>query len=410
MPDRSVKQLLKAAVPQGALNFYDRVRREMALSKAAKDMRALHRKGLPAFDCGPADAVELAANWLCRAQDQSTTRDGGVARHFSLNSGWSPSYPETTGYIVPTFIQLDSLDPDRGYGKRARRMLDWLEDIQMECGGFQGGMITSAPVPVTFNTGQILLGLAAGAHAFGSDRYLQAMHRAAIWLAESQDSDGGWRKFGTPFAEPGEKAYETHVAWGLLEADRVAPGIGYGEAGMRQIRWALAKMTPNGWLADCCLLDPARPLTHTLGYALRGIIEGYRSSDDPELLAAAELLGQGLMSQVDQDGRLAGRFDRDWRPAVDWVCLTGSVQIAASFLDLCVWTGDQRWREKALKLNHFVRRTIVTDGSEDIRGAIAGSFPIDGDYGRFEYPNWAAKFLIDSQLLEIAATKDENQM
>lgn len=406
MPGRSVKQLLKAVMPQGALNFYDRVQLEAALSKPAKEMRALHRKGLPLVDSGPAAAVELAASWLCRAQDHSTTGDGGVARHFSLNSGWSPSYPETTGYIVPTFVQLDALHPERGYGKRARRMLDWLVDIQMECGGFQGGMITSAPVPVTFNTGQILLGLVAGARTFGADRYLKAMHTAAVWLAESQDLDGCWRKFGTPFAAPGEKAYETHVAWGLLEADRVSPGNGYGEAGMRQIQWALTKMAPNGWIADCCLSDPTIPLTHTLGYALRGIVEGYRFSNDPELLSAAERLGSGLLSQVDQDGRLAGRFDRDWQPAVDWVCLTGSVQIAASFLDLYVWTGDTRWRDKALKLNHFVRRTIVTEGSEDIRGAIAGSFPIDGDYGRFEYLNWAAKFLIDSQLLEIVATKD----
>lgn len=405
MPGRSVKQLLKAALPQSALNFYDRIQREAELSKAARNMRALHRKGLPDADCGPAAAVELAANWICRAQDLSQSVDGGVARHFSLNTGWGPSYPETTGYIIPTFVQLGSLYPQKDYGQRARKMLDWLLAIQMECGGFQGGMITSAPVPVTFNTGQILLGLAAGAQAFGSDEYLQAMHKAASWLADSQDADGCWRKFATPFAAAGEKAYETHVAWGLLEADRVAPGMGYGEAGMRQIRWALTKMAPNGWVADCCLSDPTKPLTHTLGYALRGIVEGYRFSEDPEMLSAAQSLGGGLMSDVGDDGRLAGRFNKHWQPAVDWVCLTGSVQIAASFLDLFAWTGDRDWRDKALALNRFVRRTMVTAGSDDLIGAVAGSFPIDGAYGRFEYLNWAAKFLIDSQLLETAENK-----
>ena len=42
---------------------------------------------------------------------------------------------------------------------RARRMLDWCVAIQYPEGGFQGGKIDATPkVPVTFNTGQILLG------------------------------------------------------------------------------------------------------------------------------------------------------------------------------------------------------------------------------------------------------------
>ena len=45
---------------------------------------------------------------------------------------------------------------------------------------------------------------------------------------------------------------------------------------MRNVQWTLLGMAPNGWLADCCLSDATRPLTHTLGYALRGIIEAWR--------------------------------------------------------------------------------------------------------------------------------------
>ena len=45
-----------------------------------------------------------AAEWLERAQ--STTGDGGVSGRYRLDSGWTSSYPETTGYIVPTFLRL----------------------------------------------------------------------------------------------------------------------------------------------------------------------------------------------------------------------------------------------------------------------------------------------------------------
>jgi len=401
MMKKATKTILKKILPQVAVDLYRRQEAEAALSDYAKRIRATNRNGLGSHDCGPARAVEVATRWLCRAQDYATPRDGGVARHFSLNTGWSPAYPETTGYIVPTVIRLAELNSDENLRSRAREMLDWLVEIQLPEGAYQAGIIGHAPVPVTFNTGQILLGLSAGARGLDTPAYLEAMHRAANWLRDTQDDDGCWRKYATPFAAPGEKTYETHVAWALLEAERVSPGNGYGASGLSQIRWALSKLQPNGWLADCCLVNPQQPLTHTLGYALRGILEGYRYTEDAELLVAAEQIGNGLAGCIDADGRLAGRLDCNWNNAVDWVCLTGSVQIAANFLDLYGWTTDDKWRTLALRLNAYVRRTLVTEGDPDVIGGVAGAFPIDGEYGSYEYLNWAAKFMIDSNLQEL---------
>jgi hypothetical protein len=41
---------------------------------------------------------------LGRAQDSSAAQDAGVARHSSLNHGRAASYPEATGYIIPTML------------------------------------------------------------------------------------------------------------------------------------------------------------------------------------------------------------------------------------------------------------------------------------------------------------------
>ncbi|HET9789052.1 MAG TPA: hypothetical protein VFP47_18085, partial [Pyrinomonadaceae bacterium] len=41
------------------------------------------------------------------------------------------------------------------------------------------------------------------------------------------------------------------------------------------------------------------------------------------------------------------------------------------------------------------------------RGAIKGSFPVSGQYGQYQYPNWACKFFIDSHLLESKIRKVE---
>src|SRR5262249_16179426 len=144
-------------------------------------------------DHGIEKVTGAAIQWLCRAQDRSRSADGGVGRDYSLVNGWASSYPETTGYIIPTFIDYANWTGTTDTRNSARRMLDWLAGIQMSCGAFQGGKIDSRPVaPVAFNTGQILLGLAAGEIAFGG--YRKCVQRAADWLVQIQDPDGCWRK------------------------------------------------------------------------------------------------------------------------------------------------------------------------------------------------------------------------
>jgi hypothetical protein len=323
-----------------------------------------------------------------------------VARHYSLIGGWGTSYPETTGYIVPTLIAYAQARRDDALLRRARRMLDWLVAIQLPDGAFQAGTIDAQPiVPVTFNTGQIVLGLAAGAGTFG-DPYLTSMRAASEWLVATQDVDGCWRTYPSPFAASGGKAYQTHVAWGLLEAARIAHEGRYADAAIRNVSWALSQARANGWFDNCCLDDPARPLTHTIGYVLRGLIEVYRHTRDSSLLAASRRTGEGLLSAIEPDGFLPGRLDRQWKGAVAWVCLTGSVQVAHCLLLLYQETGEPTFRDAAFALNRYVRRTVRVDGPAATRGAVKGSFPISGDYGRFQYLSWAAKFFIDSNLLE----------
>lgn len=378
---------------------------DLSLPRKAKVMKARDLEGLPAADPGCLAAINAGLAWLKRAQDCSASHDGGFARDFSLINGWATSYPETSGYIVPTFIAEAELSGDGALRERAQRCLDWLVAIQFPDGGFQGGRIDQKPrVPVTFNTGQILLGLAAGAAHLDREKYLEPMRRAAAWLRDSQDADGCWRKHPTPFSEQGEKAYETHVAWGLFEAARVAPNEGFGEAGLKQVCWALTKQQPNGWFASNCLEEPDAPLTHTIGYVLRGIVEAHRWCADQALIEAAYRAADGLLPVIAVDGRLPGRLDSNWRGVVDWVCLTGSVQIAHSLFLLARESGRTDYAVKAKALNAYVRRTLSLSDDPDTLGGVRGSFPVHGEYGRFQYLNWAAKFMIDACREELAFT------
>ena len=178
-------------------------------------------------------------------------------------------------------------------------------------------------------------------------------------------------------------------------------------SGMRTLAWrgcwqiALTKQQDNGWFADNCLSDPKRPLTHTIGYVLRGVVEAHRLSGEGDLLQAACRTADGILPAVEPDGRLAGQFDSRWRAAANYVCLTGSVQIAHCLLLLGRATGNVEYHRKGLALNAYVRRSIRMDGPPEVHGGVKGSFPVDGDYGTNQYLNWAAKFMIDANLLEL---------
>jgi hypothetical protein len=376
------------------------VYQQRQLPEPAREEVLRDRAGLGVADPGIERSVVAAVRWLLLAQERSASADGGVARHYGLVDGWATSYPETTGYILPTLIDWSEREGDERSLKAARTMADWLVSIQFPEGGFQGGKIDAAiRVPVTFNTGQVLIGLSRAAQKWG-EPYREAMNRAARWLVDTQDPDGCWRKHPTPFAMPGEKAYETHVAWGLFEAARVEPAEAYERAALANVRWALTRQRSNGWVDDCCLDRPDTPLTHTLGYFLRGVLEAYRFEEDRALLAAALKTGRGLLGACGEDGRLPGRLDHELKETVDWVCLTGSVQIAHCFLTIYRETAEPEWRDAAFALNRFVRRTVRTEGPEGLAGGVKGAFPVWGDYGRYQYLNWAAKFFIDSNLRE----------
>ena len=380
--------------------LWRRVRRwgQPAAEAARREGSTPSLRQLP--DPGIDAVVDANVDWLRWAQERSTSNDGGVAAHYDIvASRWSTSYPETTGYVVPTLLDYARRRGDADAQRRARRMLDWLASMQFADGGFPGGYVDHVPqVPVVFNTGQILLGLAAGEREFGG--YRQPLRRAADWLAAAQDADGCWRRHPSPFVAPGEKTYDVHAAWGLLEADRADPGRGYADAALRNIRWALTRQRGDGFIDQCCLEHPERPLTHTLGYSLRGIIEGYRAEGGDDILTAARLTADGLLRCLNADGFLPGRIEPGWRPAVRWACLTGTAQVAACWLMLHQITGQRRYLAAGRSANTFVRRPVRLAGPPGLRGGVTGAWPIDGGYQPNRCLNWAAKFCIDSNLLE----------
>jgi len=134
-----------------------------------------------------------AIEWLGRAQD--ATPDDGFARGYSVlysryfgDQGWQPSYPETTGYIIPTLLHASQFLDRPQLAERALRAARWEIEVQLESGAVQGGVIGERRSPAVFNTGQVIFGWLAAYESSGAAQFAEAAVRAGRYLVSVQAS------------------------------------------------------------------------------------------------------------------------------------------------------------------------------------------------------------------------------
>jgi hypothetical protein len=268
-----------------------------------------------------------------------------------------------------------------------------------------GGTISAGtPSPAVFNTGQVMLGWLSAAQETGDASYMEACARAADYLISVQEPDGSWRKGNSAFADSLTTTYNSRVGWSLVMFGMRAGRQDAIDAGERNIRFSLSRQQGNGWFADNCLTDARQPLLHTIVYAMEGILGAHDALGDRAYLEAVVRPADALVSRIRENGSLAGRFDAAWNGTVDWACLTGCAQLAALLLRLANATGQLEYRDAAHRILTFLKRVHdCTSPVDGVRGGLAGSFPLDGGYGRYEILNWATKFFLDALLLDEAA-------
>jgi hypothetical protein len=318
--------------------------------------------------------------------------------YFDLQ-GWESAYPETTGYIIPTLYAARDYLAWPELGSRAVAAANWEIDVQLGNGAVQGGVIGQTPAPVVFNTGMVIFGWLSAFTQEGDGRFADAARRAARFLMATLDDDGIWRRGNSPFTLTDTVLYNARVAWALAEVGTRLDDPKCTDAAARALNAVAKRQRSNAWIPDCCLTEPDKPLLHTIAYAIRGLLEGGRTLGDSGLINTAACAASVLASEVDTDGRIAGRFDSDWNATVPWSCLTGNAQMAGIWIRLCEVMQDELWLEPVGPALRFLKSTQNREaGDEGLRGGIKGSNPIDGDYGRCEMLSWATKFFVDAMI------------
>jgi hypothetical protein len=351
------------------------------------------------------DEVHLKATmeWLARAQDICDGK--GVSNVFFLQSGWGVAYPETSGYILATFLVYADYSGDKSFAARAAQIGNWEIDIQAPNGGtFSSEVLRQTRV---FNTGQVILGWCLLFERTGEAKYLQAAMRAGEYLLNEQEADGAWRKD----TYCGARTYHARVDWALLRLAQISSEERYAAAAVKNLRWVLEQQVENGWFNQCGL-NQDLPIMHVLVYTLRGLLEcalmKNAAAIDLEIMPAvvkvADALCRALQEQpiANIPGMVPTAFEKNWQSQDKDSCLTGNAQLACFLYRLSHSTRGQKYRAVADSVLSATKRTQIVETSIlPIRGAIAGSYPISHGYVPNGYPNWAAKFFADALLMKI---------
>lgn len=339
------------------------------------------------------ERLSAALDWIQQAH--RAVNDGGISKGYDLlRRSWAPSYPETTGYTIPTLLNAARIldRPD------LRLLVLSLADYLLKCATPEGGVVhwqaSAADQPIVFDTGQVIFGWIAAFDVSGNQDYLDAAIRAGSWLCAIQHSRGYWERHQHLDRI---KVIDTRVAWALLELHRRSGEDRLREAATRNLEWAVSQQNAEGWFSYCSFKEGQDPITHTLAYTAEGLLEGGMYLGEEKYIASATRMLEALLKKQRPDGALASTYGSDWKATSRSSCLTGNCQMARLWLIQYRLSSERRFLTAAQNAIKFVaeRQNLKTTNS-NIRGGIPGSAPVFGHYERFKYPNWAAKFFIDS--------------
>jgi malonyl-CoA O-methyltransferase len=301
----------------------------------------------PGFLATARSPVFRAIEWIHAFENPK----GGIY----ASSNDSSSYPEVTGYLIPTLIECAEKD-------LAARLTRWLVRIQRRDGSF----LSVDGVPHVFDTGQALRGLLAASELVPDAAV--AGSRAAEYLYNRAVA-GGVRGFYVDpiwirkYSKSIPMSTHLYVLPPLLRASEIFQNPKYRRA------------------VDSCLETYVKSkdslqfstLTHFLAYELEALIDLDRSETATPIL---DKLGE----EETVDGAVPAMHE------VSWICTPGLAQLAVCWYKI----GRQEPADKALQW---------LEAHQTKSGGFRGSYGENASYfPEVEIP-WAAKFYLDAALL-----------
>jgi hypothetical protein len=360
------------------------------------------------------DGLQAAADWILRSHEAcGKTGSSGYYSPVSWLKGerkWFAPYPETTGYIIPTLVNYSQMTGEAMYAKAAIDMAEWILTLQSDDGSLPSGYFHGyANQSSVFNTGQVIKGLLAAYQYSGDKRFLQGVVNASSWLVHVQDRDGAWRQYA--YQAGFSPSYYTEVCWPLLTVWKLTGEDRFKTCSVKALSYIRNKQKDNGVIVDWGFKRGAKAFTHTIGYAIRGMLESalILGGEGEQFWDCGYKAAEALQALQESKGRLAGQYDETWKPSYWFSCPTGEAQLAICWVLVYRIKGDPRFLRAAFAALDVVQKCqFMPNLPHENKGGIPGSKPLWGKYMKFKYPNWAVKYFMDA-IMELRTVIDEAQ-
>jgi hypothetical protein len=338
--------------------------------------------------------LEAAVAFITRSIEQG--KGCTSSKGYKVGKGWLPPYRETTGYIIPTLLDLADHLKRPDLALTAERLGEWLSELQEPSGGFVERDLWPDTKPIVFNTGQILHGFNALILRRGRQDLVPHARRAGDFLVSSADKTGSFvRNEHYDMVH----SYNVRSAWALLTLGGLLGETKYENVALANADWTVAQQVANGFFLNNVFQPGWNANTHGIAYVLQGLIEIHCISGRASYLAAVRRTAERIVSVYGTKRCLASEIGENWEFLARHLCLTGYAQLAIVFFRLYGLDGDKQFLNIGLNLLDDVAATQnVMSPAKPYYGGIKGSFPIYGRYAPLQYPNWATKFFIDALL------------
>jgi uncharacterized protein YyaL (SSP411 family) len=350
------------------------------------------------------ESLKNTFTWIKASFD--ATKDGGSSAYYIFGGGWKASYPETTGYLIPTMYEYAAYSGNKEWAVLAKKAADWLLKIQDAQGGWQGLQVDEKCDLRVFNSGMILDGLVAAYQRENDPKYLEAAARGMKWIAGKVGPDGFFKENNVV----GGGAFDTLVCACMLMVIQYLPQEEqniYIPIVRKALDAHLTLQTENAWFRKCNFRDDNLALLHHLGYTVDGLLISAEILDDKNYYAAAKRTLNKLLSKFEVSLELPAFTASDWTTHKDLgskasLCLTGYSQISIAFQKVARIENDLRFLNAALKINDLVASIGNYPSMESgISYGLPGSYPINGSYQPYQFVNWAAKYHAEAMLLSL---------
>ena len=346
------------------------------------------------------ELIDNSINWLLTCQKNSLDR--GICTAYDLvEKKLTISFPETTGYIIPTLLEYSKLKQNDKIYNISKEMGEWIIDITRDDGGLGEAYGFYRPGPRIFTTAQAIIGLLSLYLASNNRKFLNTAVKMGEFLTQNLNKDGSWNKNFTFLKIT--TTYKSRVSWILMMLYDVTNEIKFKEASLKSLQYIINNKTKNYWPESCNFDKSNNALTHLLGYHLVAIVKFayYEKLEDlnlkKELIDHCSFFYKRIQKQLSTANDLKGIINDKFEKVVDYNCLTGSAQIMYFALIY----------EKKNSINKNLISEIlykslydkqISNNQKEVNGSISGSFPINGEYMPNMLPAWASKFFIDSLL------------